>query len=769
VTLHEVAEADASDASDPPPSDDHHFSSFVGAFLVDSLHREGGDQLVETVLREAGEVRTAEQLRDPMEWSSYHQARRLFEATRLVTGNRARMSQVAREAAIGPAGAVYREMLHKIGSTEALLARIDELRWAVSTLTHADAEEVGPCDWRVTSRLNPDFEPLPDYCWLVHGLLSSLPQFFGLNPAQVVEEACQCEGADACTYRVTWIEDHVVDEATDRSEFLSEMLASRLDELQRIVAELVSDDDLETILTKIVASAGRTVRVPAYVLALETLPTATRRVYAEGLDSSEAERLAERLLNGDDTGGARVLVSEIRSARRSYGLLAAVDPTGTRNFMDEERSVLDAYALLAAAALEVAGSLEEARLETRAAEAMGDMLADERSLLSAIVEAMPHGVCWVSSSGEIQGCNQTLVDLFGYASIDQVQGRYWRDVVRGDAAVEQIEAWWTKVSEGEPVINQEFTYGPVHDRRVVMVSVVPLVSVSGESGVLSLWADMTTQRSLEQRLAEASRLESIGQLAAGMAHEINTPMQYINNNGAFLGKGFGSLSSLVDDLLELAADGGADPAVIERLTSGAKLDLLRTRVPEAVTQVCDGVDAVSHIVSSLKTFAHPNTDRFEGVDLGLALDATVTVTHPEWEPVAELDLDLGDDLPLVRAVPGMINQVLLNLIVNAAHAIDDRRRAEATDELGRIGITCRLVGDLIEVAVTDDGGGIPDEVRHKIYDQFYTTKPVGKGTGQGLAACRNIVIRHEGTIDFTTSPAGTTFTIQLPVWKPVSE
>ena len=721
------------------------------------------------MLREAGEVRTADQLCGSMEWSSHDQARDLFEAAHRVTGNRARMFYAADGAIQDASSAVYTEMFQKFGSPAAFLARLGEIGTAVSTITSSEAVELGPCDWRATIRMDSRYEPLRGYCWFVQGMLVHVPQLFGFGPAQVVEETCQCEGADGCSYRVIWTEDGNDQEGAKGLGFLSDVLATRLNELQRTLAELVSSDDLETILTQIVASAGRTVSAPAYVLAVDTLPTATRRVYAEGLNDRDAERLADHLLAGEDAGTARVLASEIRTSRRSYGVLAAVDPTGARNFMAEEHALLEAYASLAAAALEVASSLEEARHETRVAEAMGDMLADERSLLSAIIEGLPHGVCWVNNDGVIEGCNQALVDLFGYASFDEIKGRGWGEVVHDDAAIERIRAWTASVSDGEPVINEELALGPVDDRRVMLVSIVPLMSVSGESGLLSLWADVTTQRSLEQRLAETSRLESIGQLAAGIAHEINTPMQYIGDNGTFLDKSFQRVSSLVDDLIGLAADGGVDPGTIESLTSRAKLDLLRTRVPEAATQVGEGVDAVSHIVRSLKTFTHPNSDQFEGVDIGLTLDTTVTVSQPEWKQVAKIDLDVGDSLPPARAVPGMINQVFLNLIVNAAHAIDDRRRAEDTDELGRITVSCRTVDGLIEVIVADDGGGIPDEVRHKIYDQFYTTKPLGKGSGQGLTICRNIVTRHDGTIDFATSPEGTTFTVRLPAWSSADE
>jgi signal transduction histidine kinase len=172
----------------------------------------------------------------------------------------------------------------------------------------------------------------------------------------------------------------------------------------------------------------------------------------------------------------------------------------------------------------------------------------------------------------------------------------------------------------------------------------------------------------------------------------------------------------------------------------------------------------------MKTFAHPGGVDFEAVDLNEIIESTVVMSHHEWKQRAELELDVPDDLPPVRAVPGMINQVVLNLIVNAAHAVAERHGGQDSDGGsgggggGSIRVSAEVAGKEIELRVTDNGGGIPESIRGKVYDQFFTTKSVGRGTGQGLAICRNIISRHEGSIGFTTSESGTTFTVRLPRW-----
>jgi signal transduction histidine kinase len=285
-----------------------------------------------------------------------------------------------------------------------------------------------------------------------------------------------------------------------------------------------------------------------------------------------------------------------------------------------------------------------------------------------------------------------------------------------------------------PVINGELTLPGADRQRKVLASLVPLSRAEPAAG------------------AGAQG----GACGAGA-------MQYIGDNGRFLEKAFEQVMPLVELLAEEAVAHGADRSKIEAMRSKAKLNVLRNRVPIASGQLTEGVEAVTRIIRSLKTFAHPGDD-FQPVDVARALESTVTVATNEWKYVADLRLDAAPDLPPVRAAPGMLNQVLLNLVVNAAQAVEERRAAEGTEQLGSITVAASEVDGSVEIRVSDDGCGIPDEVRSRIYDQFFTTKPIGKGSGQGLSICRNIIQAHGGAIDFTTSGAGTTFTVLLPAF-----
>jgi PAS domain S-box-containing protein len=350
---------------------------------------------------------------------------------------------------------------------------------------------------------------------------------------------------------------------------------------------------------------------------------------------------AELVARGDAGGGKLTFVIPVRIGDDDRGLLAVVsdvEPT-----IASSRDRFNQWAALLASSL--------------AAEEMKRLLSEERALLSTIVEALPHGVCWADASGAVRGCNQALVDLVGGAGVDDVIGRRWVELSSDHEVARSIAAWTAEVAaSGEPVINAELGVGPIGDRRSVLLSVVPLPA-GGDGGLLSIWADVTSLRSLEQRLAAAARLEAIGQLAAGIAHEINTPMQYIGDNGAFLAKAFAAVSGTVDDLLDLARSNGADADTIERISSGAKLELLRTRIPDAARQVTEGVVAVSQIVRSLRMFAHPGGQEVEPVDLAQLIESTLAVCRNEWKYLAEVEVDLPADLPPVRAVPGMINRI----------------------------------------------------------------------------------------------------------------
>jgi len=274
---------------------------------------------------------------------------------------------------------------------------------------------------------------------------------------------------------------------------------------------------------------------------------------------------------------------------------------------------------------------------------------------------------------------------------------------------------------------------------------------------------------LQGKLLQSQKLESIGQLAAGIAHEINTPTQYVSDNTRFLQDEFASVLRVVDEYEDMLSRNDGDmprAARVERiraLREELDFDFLREEVPQAISQSLDGIERIAAIVRAMKDFSHPGTEGAELADINKAIESTATVCRTRWKYVADLDLDLDPGLPHVPCRVAEFNQVVLNLIVNAADAIAER--FEGTGTPGRITVRSRLGGDAVEITVEDNGGGIPDSVIDRVFDPFFTTKGVGKGTGQGLSISRDVIVRqHGGEITCRTGPGeGTAFIVRLPL------
>jgi signal transduction histidine kinase len=283
--------------------------------------------------------------------------------------------------------------------------------------------------------------------------------------------------------------------------------------------------------------------------------------------------------------------------------------------------------------------------------------------------------------------------------------------------------------------------------------------------VVGTLVDIHDARRTQMQAANASKLESIGELAAGIAHEINTPTQHVGDNVRFLGDVFGSLQQCVDELSRLS-DEHADSipsARIRLCVDKADMAYLREEIPRAIEQSLDGVRRIAKIVSAMNEFSHPSQEQTP-TDLNHAITSTITVATNEWKYVAKVETQLDSTLPAVPVIPGQFNQVILNMVVNAAHAIGETRAQHPT-RVGIIRIVTRRLPDWAEITISDDGCGMPRQIHDKIFDPFFTTKPVGKGTGQGLAIAHNIIVkRHRGTIAVKSEPGmGTTFTLRVPL------
>lgn len=292
---------------------------------------------------------------------------------------------------------------------------------------------------------------------------------------------------------------------------------------------------------------------------------------------------------------------------------------------------------------------------------------------------------------------------------------------------------------------------------------IPVKNDSGTVlGVIVSQTDITQRRQMEMRLAHAQQMESIGSLAAGIAHEINTPIQYIGDNITFLSRAFTRIKATCDSLITLVESYGLADSEVNNSLEIARSNF--AMVPEAIDDAIAGVSHVSQIVSAMKDFSHPSVEVYGRVDLNQIVENAVTISRNEWKYLAQLKTNFQHDSLYIQAVPNSISQVLINLIINAAHAVEQKYGTGNTDQ-GYIEIKTHLEDNFAIVEIMDNGCGIEDSIKARVFDPFFTSKEVGKGTGQGLAIAYDIVVeKHGGSIDFeSTAGIGTTFTARLPL------
>jgi PAS domain S-box-containing protein len=408
---------------------------------------------------------------------------------------------------------------------------------------------------------------------------------------------------------------------------------------------------------------------------------------------------------------------------------------------------------------------EERKLEIRA------RLADERLRLS--IDGMVDGlILWdvhTAPDGSIQEfvcseANPAALMMLGKERQDTV-GRSVRELLKGAEALDPHELFVLAHKRGQPLIADHFHYLNGNQRMILSVHIWPI-----GTGVACHLRDVTQRLELETQLRQAQKLEAVGSLAAGIAHEINTPIQFVGDNIRFLADSFTGLMKVLEQHRECREK--MAPMMGEReelqqmrdLDKEVDVDYLKTEIPLAVEQSLEGVRRVSTIVRAMKDFSHINEREMVPADINQMLETTLTVARNELKYVADVTKDFAPDLPTVECFRNDLNQVFLNMFINAAHAIGDVASAEGQGR-GTITIATRRDGDEVVVSISDTGGGIPEGIRDRIFDHFFTTKEVGKGTGQGLSIARSIVVeKHKGAITFDSEIGkGTTFYIRLPI------
>lgn len=390
----------------------------------------------------------------------------------------------------------------------------------------------------------------------------------------------------------------------------------------------------------------------------------------------------------------------------------------------------------------------------------------------AILETSEEGIFGIDISGRCNFVNDAAITMLGYKE-KELLGRFEHALFHhtrqdgslypskecpinltlhnGQACKNVEEIFWRKDGTHFPV---KYNCNPVRDKDDKVI------------GAVVVFLDTTVNHQLATELLMAQKLEAVGQLAAGIAHEINTPMQYVGDNIRFIYDAHISLQKCTDTLIELLDEvrkQGLFPELVEKydlVSHEADREYIIEEYPLAINHSLEGIDIISKIVKAMKEFSHPGQDGMESTSINHIIKNTITVSKNEWKYNCDISTELDEELPDIKCDAQSIGQALLNIIINASHAI-----ADGENKNGEIKIKTGRVNEFVEIIISDNGKGIPKKIQTKIFDPFFTTKKVGKGTGQGLAmAHATIVEKHNGKITCESEPGkGTVFTISLPV------
>ena len=413
-----------------------------------------------------------------------------------------------------------------------------------------------------------------------------------------------------------------------------------------------------------------------------------------------------------------------------------------------------------------------ASVQTEKAQAASLRTSEER--FRTLCSYSPLGIFRADPAGKLTYANERLGLIAGRPE-KSLRKLGWEDLVAPQDRAVLRTAWLKALNTS---INFECEFRILRpDQSLVWVSVRShrIDGDSANEGHVGTVEDISQRKrsedermQMELKLNQAQKLESIGQLAAGIAHEINTPTQYVGDNVRFLQDAFNGYHEVVQQYrgfasAHAAAASSESLAALKAVELKADLEYLEAEAPLALSQALDGVSRISKIVGAMKEFSHPGSKEKTPTDINHAIETTSTVARNEWKYVAELTTDFDPGMPMVPCLPGEFNQVILNLIVNSAHAIGEK--VKASGERGLISIKTRHEKDWCVIHISDTGNGIPDSIRHRMFEPFFTTKEMGKGTGQGLAIARSVIVEKlSGLIDFeSVEGKGTTFTIRLPL------
>ncbi|PKK81981.1 MAG: hypothetical protein CVT49_16080 [candidate division Zixibacteria bacterium HGW-Zixibacteria-1] len=394
--------------------------------------------------------------------------------------------------------------------------------------------------------------------------------------------------------------------------------------------------------------------------------------------------------------------------------------------------------------------------------------------LSYAIEQSSNIVVITDILGNIKYVNPRFLEVTGYAR-EEVLGQNSRILKSGEMPPSEYKDLWDTIISGGTwkgefhnkkkngeLYWESASISPVKDENGNIVSFMAI-----KEDITEAKKDNEERRMLEIEMDQARKLEAVGSLASGIAHEINTPIQFVGDNTHFLADSFCSLISLIDTYNELFNKANLEPELVQKKDQAEeKVDLkyIRKEIPLAVHQTLEGVERVTNIVRAMKNFAHSDQGEKTIASINDMLESTLTVARNELKYVADVITEFDESIPEIECCRDELNQVFLNLFINAAHAIADVIKGGSAEK-GTIKVSTNKEGDSVIIKISDTGPGIPKSIHHRIFDQFFTTKDVGKGSGQGLAIAQKIIVeKHKGSLDFETEEGkGTTFIVRLPI------
>lgn len=392
-------------------------------------------------------------------------------------------------------------------------------------------------------------------------------------------------------------------------------------------------------------------------------------------------------------------------------------------------------------------------------------LRDHRNrnrLLAKVAAHTTNAVIITDAQRRIVWTNRSFTTITGY-TLEDAQGKSPGALLQGSGTdAETVEEIRAELARATPVRKRILNYRKDGSPFWLNLEIQPILTAEQTvESFVAIMEDLTERERLEAELRLSQKLESVGQLAAGIAHEINTPIQFVGDSVTFLEEAWRDIEPLLGQA-QAARSAGA-PTACDRM-SASEIGFLVENFPGAISRARHGVQRVANLVRAMKEFAHPDQGEYSSADINRAIESALAVSRNEIKYVGTAATDLGE-IPLVPCRIGSINQVLLNLIVNAAHALADRGH---TPQTGRIEVGTRVESEHVVIRIRDNGCGIPEAVRERIFDPFFTTKEVGRGTGQGLAITRSIVVeQHGGKIAVESQPGeGSCFEVWLPLTQP---